>query len=211
MAQDDIQIDEPYVAPQVTPERLAQSGDISSLIGARCVALPGKLIDCPVCGAVDNERRAFVGHVAKQSSARMSSIAATYLAHADPNVRSLAASVLSQDETKGQAAPVRPGLTKAEPVFPDDPHMHRQDVAQPLDLAPLQTIAETSVTPLDRQAEALADATEAEAVALAEEVVSHPALARRQSVREPVIVEPRPAPGELRNGHENLRGPGFEE
>lgn len=30
--------------------------DYSSLIAARCVALPGKLIDCPVCLAVDNER-----------------------------------------------------------------------------------------------------------------------------------------------------------
>jgi len=30
--------------------------DYSSLIAARCLALPGKLVDCPVCGAVDNER-----------------------------------------------------------------------------------------------------------------------------------------------------------
>lgn len=30
--------------------------DYSSLIAARCAALPGKLTDCPVCGAVDNER-----------------------------------------------------------------------------------------------------------------------------------------------------------
>lgn len=30
--------------------------DYSSLIAARCGALPGKLIDCPVCLAVDNER-----------------------------------------------------------------------------------------------------------------------------------------------------------
>lgn len=32
------------------------AGDVSSLIAARCSALPGKLIDCPVCGAVDKER-----------------------------------------------------------------------------------------------------------------------------------------------------------
>lgn len=30
--------------------------DVSSLIAARCSALPGKLINCPVCGAVDKER-----------------------------------------------------------------------------------------------------------------------------------------------------------
>lgn len=41
-------------APVAPAEPVAE--DVSSLIAARCVALPGPLIDCPVCGAVDKER-----------------------------------------------------------------------------------------------------------------------------------------------------------
>jgi hypothetical protein len=38
----------------------------------------------------------------KESSSRMSTLAAKLIKHPDPDVRSLAASVLAQDETKGQ-------------------------------------------------------------------------------------------------------------
>lgn len=37
----------------------------------------------------------------KQTSAALSKLAAKLMKHADPDVRKLAASVLSQDETKG--------------------------------------------------------------------------------------------------------------
>lgn len=49
-----LQADTPAQVGKVDP---ATMGDVSSLIAARCSALPGKLIDCPVCGAVDAERK----------------------------------------------------------------------------------------------------------------------------------------------------------
>jgi len=45
------------IAVEQFPRHPADKSDISSLVAARCVALPGRLVDCPVCGAVDNTRR----------------------------------------------------------------------------------------------------------------------------------------------------------
>lgn len=61
-------------------------GDVSSLIAARCVALPGKLIDCPVCGAVDRERERLASVAVPVSEEMEAALEWWCVVHSDPEL-----------------------------------------------------------------------------------------------------------------------------